>query len=104
MVLMSPSRMTVVPAELVIRNHSAVPDARALAPVVLYQRIPVLGVRHERLLLAGGGTLFGSLPGAGPVLVPRLIVAFGTRRERYDNAYQMQCYSGIAPVKAGTPI
>jgi len=42
--------------------------------------------------------LFGSLPGAGPVLIPRLIVAFGTRRERYESAYQMQCYSGIAPV------
>lgn len=46
--------------------------------------------------------LFDSLPGAGPALVPRLIVAFGTRRERYDNAYQMQCYSGIAPVKAAS--
>jgi hypothetical protein len=32
-------------------------------------------------------------------MVPRLIVAFGTRRERYDTAMQMQCYSGIAPVK-----
>lgn len=42
--------------------------------------------------------LFDSLPGAGPVLVPRLIVAFGTRRERYQSAYEMQCYSGIAPV------
>ena len=46
--------------------------------------------------------LFDSLPGAGPALVPRLIVAFGTRRERYDNAYQLQCYSGIAPVKAAS--
>jgi transposase len=45
------------------------------------------------------GALFASLPGANPVLVPRLIVAFGTRRERYESAYQMQCYSGIAPVK-----
>jgi hypothetical protein len=35
-------------------------------------------------------------------LVPRLIVAFGTRRERYDNAYQVQCYSGIAPVKVAS--
>jgi len=35
---------------------------------------------------------------AGAALVPRLIVAFGTRRERYRNAYEMQCYSGIAPV------
>ena len=32
-------------------------------------------------------------------MVPRLIVAFGTRRERYDTAFQMPCYSGIAPVK-----
>jgi transposase len=42
--------------------------------------------------------VFASLPGAGPVMVPRLIVAFGTRRERFDSAFQMQCYSGIAPI------
>ena len=46
--------------------------------------------------------LFDSLPGAGAALTPRLIVAFGTRRERYDNAYQLQCYSGIAPVKVAS--
>jgi transposase len=45
------------------------------------------------------GAFFASLPGAGPVLVPRLIVAFGTDRQRYQSAYEMQCYSGIAPVK-----
>ena len=28
-----------------------------------------------------------------------LIVAFGTRRERYNSAYEMQCYRCIAPVK-----
>ena len=44
-------------------------------------------------------SLFESLPGAGAALVPRLIVAFGTNRGRYDSAFQMQCYSGIAPVK-----
>ena len=43
-------------------------------------------------------SLFASLPGAGPALVPRLIVAFGTRRERWETAYQMQCFSGIGPV------
>jgi Transposase IS116/IS110/IS902 family len=43
--------------------------------------------------------IFGSLPGAGEALIPRLIVAFGTRRERYQNAYQMQCYSGVSPVQ-----
>ena len=30
--------------------------------------------------------------------MPRLIVAFGTRRDRYQDAYEVQCYSGIAPV------
>lgn len=43
--------------------------------------------------------LFASLPGAGDVLVPRLIVAFGTHRDRYQSAQEMQRYSGIAPVK-----
>ena len=45
------------------------------------------------------GALFRSLPGAGDALVPRMIVAFGTQRDRYQSAYEMQCYSGIAPVK-----
>jgi transposase len=59
----------------------------------LDQRIEQLVATHPE------GALFASLPGAGPVLMPRLIVAFGTRRERYDSAYEVQCYSGIAPVK-----
>jgi len=42
--------------------------------------------------------IFDSLPGAGPVLVPRLIAAFGTQRDRYSTAVEMQQYSGIAPV------
>jgi transposase len=42
--------------------------------------------------------VFASLPGAGAVMIPRLIVAFGSRRERYESAYEMQCYSGIAPI------
>ena len=57
----------------------------------------------QRIARTGGGPprrgAVRSLPGAGAVLVPRLIVAFGTRRDRYDSAYEMQCYSGIAPVK-----
>jgi transposase len=42
--------------------------------------------------------LFRSLPGAGDVLVPRLIAAFGSDRDRYESAEQVQSYSGIAPV------
>lgn len=42
--------------------------------------------------------IFGSLPGAGKALAPRLLAAFGADRERYTAASQMQCYSGVAPV------
>lgn len=42
--------------------------------------------------------LFESLPGAGANLAPRLLAAFGTDRDRFDDPAQMQQYSGIAPV------
>ena len=42
--------------------------------------------------------LFSSLPGAGPSLAPRLLVAFGEQRERFTSAAEVQKYSGIAPV------
>ena len=42
--------------------------------------------------------LFHGLPGAGAALVPRLIVAFGSDRDRYQSAEEIQCHSGIAPV------
>ncbi len=42
--------------------------------------------------------LFGPLPGAGPILGPRLLVAFGEQRERFSSAAALQKYSGIAPV------
>jgi hypothetical protein len=42
--------------------------------------------------------LFAGVPGAGAVLRPRLIAAFGTQRDRYATAGELQSYSGIAPV------
>ena len=42
--------------------------------------------------------IFESLPGAGEVLAPRLLAAFGSQRERYASAEEVQTYSGIAPV------
>jgi transposase len=46
--------------------------------------------------------IFDSLPGAGAALVPRLIAALGTQRDRYHSASELQCYSGIAPVLASS--
>jgi len=42
--------------------------------------------------------LFSGLPGAGPHLAPRLLVAFGEQRERFTSAAELQKYAGIAPV------
>jgi len=42
--------------------------------------------------------LFNTLPGAGPSLAPRLLVAFGEQRERFTSAADVQKYGGIAPV------
>ena len=42
--------------------------------------------------------LFDGLPGAGPVYTPRLMVAFGEQRERFNNAAEVQKCGGIAPV------
>lgn len=42
--------------------------------------------------------IFGSFPGAGAQLAPRLAAAFGTNRDRYLSAVDMSTSSGIAPV------
>jgi len=42
--------------------------------------------------------IFASFPGAGPATVPRLIAAFGTCRDAYANASDVQRISGVAPV------
>lgn len=42
--------------------------------------------------------LFQALPGAGPALAPRLLAAFGSQRDRFQNAEEVATSSGIAPV------
>jgi transposase len=46
--------------------------------------------------------IFESLPGAGKVLVPRLISAFGTQVGRWPKAYDLLCLSGVAPIEKGS--
>ena len=44
-------------------------------------------------------SLFEQLPGAGPVLAPRLAAAFGTIRSNLPTARDLLCLTGVAPVK-----
>ena len=48
--------------------------------------------------LADYKLLFTPLPGAGKVLAPRLLAAFGEDRQRYPCAEELQQRTGIAPV------
>jgi transposase len=56
------------------------------------QRLSALMAEHP------DAALFLALPGAGPALAPRLLVAFGTDRERFGAAEELQALSGVAPV------
>jgi transposase len=64
------------------------------------QQIAALFDQHD------DSTLFGSFPGAGASLAPRLLAAFGSDRGRFEFAAEMQQLAGIAPVteKSGTGI
>jgi transposase len=42
--------------------------------------------------------IFQALPGAGPVLAPRLLTGMGSERERFPRSGNLQCLSGVAPV------
>lgn len=42
--------------------------------------------------------LFEDLPGAGDVLAPRMTALFGTQRENWTQATELQCWTGVAPV------
>ncbi len=57
------------------------------------QRIKTLFEAHA------DAELFAALPGAGPHLAPRLLVAFGDDRSRYESSQEILRYVGIAPVK-----
>lgn len=46
--------------------------------------------------------LFGSLPGAGVKLAPRLLAEIGDDPQRFPSAQSLQCYAGTAPVTVQT--
>jgi transposase len=80
----------------------AVLKAQALAGMlqVLHQSIARMETLIEQTTDAHpDAALFRSFPAAGPAMAPRLLVAFGTRRDRFASAQEAQQFYGIAPVK-----
>jgi transposase len=87
-------------------RDQAVIEAKSTAVKVIARvlRNLVQGIRDlDRKIEAAAAAhpdffIFESLPGAGAVLAPRLLAVFGSQRERYGSAQELQSYSGIAPV------
>ena len=84
----------------------AVIEAKSAAVKVIVQLVRVLvegievldGQIEEAAAAHPDFFIFNSLPGAGPVMAPRLLAAFGSQRERFRSAREIQSFSGIAPV------
>jgi transposase len=79
----------------------------ALLKVILHQLADFNAKIAELFEALPDAELFSSLPGAGPYLAPRLLVAFGAERvrvaslkeNRFSSAQAFMSYVGIAPVK-----
>jgi transposase len=89
-----------------LTQDSAVLLSCSMKVDILVKQIPLLTdaiESYDRKIAAlfdqhDDSTLFGSFPGAGPALAPRLLAAFGANRDRFECAAEMQELSGIAPV------
>jgi transposase len=82
-------------ATLPLQVAAALAQLEALAPVIAdYDRRIAANFAQQADV-----RLFDGLPGAGPQLAPRLLVAFGADRTRYPDVTAFQQYSGIAPVQ-----
>lgn len=87
-------------------HDRAVIEAKSAAVRVIVRVVRVLGEGIEDLdgqieeaaAAHPDFFIFNSLPGAGPVMAPRLLAAFGSQRERYRSADELQSFSGIAPL------
>jgi transposase len=86
-------------------DPAVVLSSSMMVQVLVEQLLPLLDAieRFNRQIAAifrkhPDRSLFECLPGAGAVLAPRLLAAFGADRDRFESAQQVQQLSGIAPV------
>jgi transposase len=100
-------RLEEIPRGVVATRDEAIVDSsvttvRALVALLAVVREQIAEF-DRRIALAAAAhpdfPIFDSLPGAGPVMAPRLIAAMGSQRDRFESACDLQASSGIAPVQ-----
>jgi len=88
-----------VSGDAITRARSRMALARARMLRTLQSQIDAYRNQIEKLFAEHPDhDLFGSLPGAGPKIAPRLLGEIGSDRARFDDAAGLQCLAGTAPV------
>ena len=95
-----------IPRARPLTTDRAILDSSALLARILVGQLRALaaGLEQVEQQLAGlfavhpDHALFQSFPGAGKALAPRLLAAWGSDRQRFASAANMQCFAGPAPV------
>ena len=99
-------RLTAIKDAIPLTNDRAVIEPNQMMVEVLIPQIEILMQAIDRLDIEirtlykqqPDSAIFDSFPGAGPKLAPRIFVAFGTNRDRYATAAEVQMYTGVSPV------
>jgi transposase len=89
-----------------LTTDRAIIESSVLMVEILVEQLRVLGAGIERVEHQLGDRfathpdheIFQSFPGAGKALAPRLLAAWGSDRQRFQDAAHMQCFAGHAPV------
>jgi transposase len=100
------ARVAAIAQATPLTTDPALITSRALYVKLLAQQLLALGPSiagldaaiAEQFAVHPDAGIFDSFPGAGPVMAPRLLAAFGTERGRFRSAVAMQTHSGIAPI------
>ncbi|MEI7732250.1 MAG: IS110 family transposase [Verrucomicrobiota bacterium] len=85
-------RALITPARLLVAALASMLKPLHKAIALLEQEITHAMDQHP------DAAIFRSFPGAGPALAPRLLVAFGTNRDRFASAAEVAQFYGLAPV------
>jgi transposase len=100
------TRLQAIPKAVALTQDKAILECSVLTVKMLARQLRALAdaIRDYERRLAElfknhpDSGLFANLPGAADALSPRLLAAFGSDRDRYESAEDLQAYSGIAPV------